>query len=463
MTEKAGAAASTSATDDELSVPRASIKKMIKELVPNMRISIETKDLIINCCNEFIRLIASESNEVSNALSKKKIAPEHVLTALENLGFKSYLPEVKECIEEAKEAALKKRRTSSKMPGQFSEEELFRQQQELFAKEMYKGDTPTLLKRPDIKKETPFSLEQAKRFNTWKVRKDMVEVDKVQQKVAERRRTAQEAAKRREDELGFPTIHRSQTGLPTPLVDRKGADSFRKFDIRTPVLPPGPQASSNMPSRSGAHNQRLHESQYSLPADVSGHAANKYRIKEGLLQAAEDYVKSATPQSDRRVIDKALRTSNKHYKEDPRTLQVELPDPKVEAEKWLEKATDDEQRIALQFFKSVGGMKLMGVDGREKQQRLNQLLTALENGEAKQPTPRRSYSDEQMKRERRQRNLQFVRLLSPTTRSKRLEQQSWHHLPLYRPRNRTDNVRSHYTQPQKVQPLHFSIHPDWGP
>ena len=45
----------------------------------------------------------------------------------------------------------------------------------------------------------------------------------------------------------------------------------------------------------------------------------------------------------------------------------------------------------------------------------------------------------------------------------RQELQSWHHLPAYRPVNRTDNVRSHYTQPQKVRPLHFTIHPDWGP
>ena len=40
MTDKAGAAAAgtSSADDDELSVPRASVNKMIKELAPNMRI-----------------------------------------------------------------------------------------------------------------------------------------------------------------------------------------------------------------------------------------------------------------------------------------------------------------------------------------------------------------------------------------------------------------------------------------
>ena len=38
------------------------------------------------------------------------------------------------------------------------------------------------------------------RFNTWKVRKDLVDVDRVQQRVAERRRTALEAANRQQQQ-----------------------------------------------------------------------------------------------------------------------------------------------------------------------------------------------------------------------------------------------------------------------
>ena len=38
------------------------------------------------------------------------------------------------------------------------------------------------------------------RFNTWKVRKDLVDVDRVQQRVAERRRTALEAASRQQQQ-----------------------------------------------------------------------------------------------------------------------------------------------------------------------------------------------------------------------------------------------------------------------
>ena len=75
-----------------------------------------------------------------------------------------------------------------------------------------------------------------------------------------------------------------------------------------------------------------------------------------------------------------------------------------------------EQEIALHFFRSVGGMRLMGTGGKpEQKQRLQNLLSALETGEAGVPQPHLSYREEQKRRERKQRNLQFVRLLSPKT------------------------------------------------
>jgi hypothetical protein len=59
----------------------------------------------------------------------------------------------------------------------------------------------------------------------------------------------------------------------------------------------------------------------------------------------------------------------------------------------------------------------MGTGGKPKMNTRHQtLLSALETGEAGNPhLPRLSYRDEQKRRERKQRNLQFVRLLSPKT------------------------------------------------
>jgi len=82
-----------SAEDDELTLPRASINKIIKELVPTVRVANESRELILNCCSEFIHLISSEANEVCNLRNKKTINAEHVLEALERLGFHDYKQE----------------------------------------------------------------------------------------------------------------------------------------------------------------------------------------------------------------------------------------------------------------------------------------------------------------------------------------------------------------------------------
>lgn len=51
---------------------------------------------------EFINLISSESNEVCNKEDKRTIAPEHVLKALQVLGFGEYVEEVYAAYEQHK-------------------------------------------------------------------------------------------------------------------------------------------------------------------------------------------------------------------------------------------------------------------------------------------------------------------------------------------------------------------------
>lgn len=65
--------------EDELTLPRASINKMIKEIVPSIRVANESRELILNCCTEFIHLLSSEANEVCNLNNKKTINAEHIL------------------------------------------------------------------------------------------------------------------------------------------------------------------------------------------------------------------------------------------------------------------------------------------------------------------------------------------------------------------------------------------------
>uniref|UniRef100_A0ACB8F3U1 Down-regulator of transcription 1 n=1 Tax=Sphaerodactylus townsendi TaxID=933632 RepID=A0ACB8F3U1_9SAUR len=129
---------------------------MIKETLPNVRVANDARELVVNCCTEFIHLISSEANEICNKSEKKTISPEHVIqgcklvgqlgkfcsvvevlsyNSLESLGFGSYISEVKEVLQECKTVALKRRKASSRLENLgIPEEELLRQQQELFAK-----------------------------------------------------------------------------------------------------------------------------------------------------------------------------------------------------------------------------------------------------------------------------------------------------------------------------------------
>ncbi len=71
--------ASSSGNDDDLTIPRAAINKMIKETLPNVRVANDARELVVNCCTEFIHLVSSEANEICNKSEKKTISPEHVI------------------------------------------------------------------------------------------------------------------------------------------------------------------------------------------------------------------------------------------------------------------------------------------------------------------------------------------------------------------------------------------------
>lgn len=124
--------------------------------MPCVRVATESRELILNCCTEFIHLISSEANDVCNQHNKKTISAEHVLlgnafifvfmndvmlyyellfTALDRLGFSDYKLEAEAVLKDCKAVAAKRRRQSTRLENLgIPEEELLRQQQELFAR-----------------------------------------------------------------------------------------------------------------------------------------------------------------------------------------------------------------------------------------------------------------------------------------------------------------------------------------
>ncbi|KAG6752938.1 hypothetical protein POTOM_042979 [Populus tomentosa] len=88
---------------EDASLPKATMTKIIKEMLPpDVRVARDAQDLLIECCVEFINLVSSESNEVCSREDKRTIAPEHVLKALQVLGFGEYIEDVYTAYEQHK-------------------------------------------------------------------------------------------------------------------------------------------------------------------------------------------------------------------------------------------------------------------------------------------------------------------------------------------------------------------------
>lgn len=82
---------------EEYGLPKTTVLKLIKERLPtDLKLSTEAGDIFVKCCDDFVHLLASTSNAVSEKEKKNTIQPEHVLVALEELGYTEYLEEMKQ-------------------------------------------------------------------------------------------------------------------------------------------------------------------------------------------------------------------------------------------------------------------------------------------------------------------------------------------------------------------------------
>jgi histone H3/H4 len=82
------------------------VQKIVTEILPpssGLVFGKDARDLLIECCVEFITLISSEANDISEKESKKTIACDHITKALEQLGFGAYIQEIMEVANEHKE------------------------------------------------------------------------------------------------------------------------------------------------------------------------------------------------------------------------------------------------------------------------------------------------------------------------------------------------------------------------
>jgi down-regulator of transcription 1 len=81
------------------------VQKIVQDILasePGMTFAKDSRDLLIECCVEFITLISSEANEIAEKDAKKTIACEHVKAALEELDFGDYVPAILEVAQDYK-------------------------------------------------------------------------------------------------------------------------------------------------------------------------------------------------------------------------------------------------------------------------------------------------------------------------------------------------------------------------
>lgn len=84
----------------------ATVQKIVGEILSassGIAFSKEARDVLIECCVEFITLVSSEANEISEKEAKKTIACDHIVKALDQLGFPDYVPAVLDAAAEHKE------------------------------------------------------------------------------------------------------------------------------------------------------------------------------------------------------------------------------------------------------------------------------------------------------------------------------------------------------------------------
>ena len=87
-------------------LPKATVQKIINEILPpssGLTVARDFRDLLIECCVEFIKLVSFEANEIAEKEAKKTIGCEHITKALKEMGFGEYVPEVLAAANEFKE------------------------------------------------------------------------------------------------------------------------------------------------------------------------------------------------------------------------------------------------------------------------------------------------------------------------------------------------------------------------
>ncbi|KAM3728402.1 Protein Dr1 [Dirofilaria immitis] len=123
--------------DNEVGLPQKGLNMIIKDVIPDMRVANESRELLNACCVEFVRHVSREAQRISADDQRKTIYHEHVQKALVNLAFPyDYVEAADSVLNECKIAAENKlKRKNSRLDKcGIPEDQLYLMQQKLIEK-----------------------------------------------------------------------------------------------------------------------------------------------------------------------------------------------------------------------------------------------------------------------------------------------------------------------------------------
>ncbi|KAF1315482.1 Transcription corepressor, partial [Globisporangium splendens] len=120
------------------------IEKLLRDVIPeDIVVQKETLEWVNECATEFLLVIGMKANEIAEAAAKKenyRISAEHVEQALETLGKREYVDEIREQHEaQALQPQKKRQRGGSRKQDTATHDELLAEQNALFKKASMKA------------------------------------------------------------------------------------------------------------------------------------------------------------------------------------------------------------------------------------------------------------------------------------------------------------------------------------
>mmetsp|Transcript_8247 Transcript_8247/g.21058 ORF Transcript_8247/g.21058 Transcript_8247/m.21058 type:complete len:151 (+) Transcript_8247:15-467(+) len=95
--------------EEETGLPKSTVVKTAGEhLPPGFKIAPEARDILLQCCNEFVQMLGSESHTQSVDAKSGTIRPEHVVEALKALEMEEFIGRCKEVADESTAAVKEK-------------------------------------------------------------------------------------------------------------------------------------------------------------------------------------------------------------------------------------------------------------------------------------------------------------------------------------------------------------------